>query len=858
MIHSHKKLTNSEKECKKCVLHKKCYFSNNIGGRGAAHPTWLFVGQNPGKDEDKYGKAFVGKSGQLLIGLIKDIGFPKGTIRLTNAVRCWSGDRNPPPENDDITACRPYLLEEIKRVKPKVVVILGGVALKAVTGKSSIGITRMRGTVWEEDGILYIPAFHPAALMRDKNKLESFIHDLKLAFEIAETGIPEAKGFDHTLVASYDEGMDWIKWLEEEEQSLCTDYETQGSKKTSRGYKADPFADDACCLSVAYCWEPGKSVGIPLLHRDAPFSKEKGMSLIARISLMNRRRNRAGLKSEAYQAVFDLMFPYVTHNVSLFELDFDPYLAHHLLNEELKMPGLSQLTWNYTDMGGYDKPLEEYIKNHPECDVKKGGSYGNIPYYDFLGPYNCGDTDASKRLRIVLEPKLEEQDLTYVYQKITLPATYPVVDYHVNGICIDKKLASNLSAKWRLRMQELTDLCRQHTDVVLLEQLEVVDKQKKWKIEEKQRLREGKRTRNMPDYEHTFNPGSDKDCRRVWFEIARLDVQGLTDKKQPKVDKATRLALWDEHDIVKWVHEYKSLSKFGGTYVEKLLNQSDSKGIYRGFYDLTGTVTGRMTSDLQQLPRGTTNEDVKRCVISRFGDEGGVAEIDVSQGEVRVWAIASRDKSLRKAFSEGKDVHTWSASLAFDVPYDEVSDELRSNTKAIVTFGLMYRRRANALASDMGWTVEEAQKFIDKYFRIFKGVWEKGEYYASFAKQNGYLLNMFRRRRRLPDAQSSQDYIRERALRQGINFPIQSTLHDIMMYAEYEIWKAFKKNKLKSKLCGETHDGIIVDYLKDELSTITHIAKTVFENLPFEWIDIPMVIDIEVGPNLLDLKKIKF
>lgn len=858
MVHSHRKLTNKEKECTSCGLHKTCYFSNKIDGRGAAHPTWLFVGQNPGKDEDKYGKAFIGQSGQLLVGIIKDIGFPKGTIRLTNAVRCWSGKGNPPPENEHIMACRHYLLEEIKKVKPKVVVILGGTALKAVTGKSSAGITRMRGIVWEQDGILYIPAFHPAALMRDKNKLGSFTHDLKLARDIADTGMPESKDFDYTLVESYDEGMDCLKWLEKVESSLCTDYETQGSKKTPRGYKADPFADDALCLSAAWCWEPGKAIGIPLLHKDAPFSEERGLSLLARISLMNRRRNKLGLKSEAYQAVFDLMFPNVTHGVSFFQLDFDPYLAHHLLNEELKMPALSQLTWNYTDMGGYDNKLIEYIKSNPECDPKKGGSYGNIPYYDLLGPYNCGDTDASKRLRIALEPKLEEQDLMYVYRTVLLPATYPVIDYHVNGICIDKKLAGHLSAKWRLRMEELTELCRNDPEVKALEAMENREARLKWQKEEKQRIKSGKRVRKQPVFAHIFNPGSGKDCSRVWFEIKGLEVIGLTDKGMPKTDKETRLFLWGGHDTIKWVHEYKSLDKLGGTYVEKLLNLSDDRGIYRGFYDLTGTVTGRMISDLQQLPRGTTNEDVKRCIISRFGDKGGVAEIDVSQGEVRVWAICSKDKNLRRAFKEGKDVHTMSASLAFDVPYEKVSKKMRIDTKSIVTFGLMYRRRANALASDMGWTVEEAQTFINKYFKIFRGVWEKGEWYSDFAKQNGYLLNMFRRRRRLPDAQSSRDYIRERALRQGINFPIQSTLHDIMLYAEYQVWKGFRKNKLESKLCGETHDGLIIDYLKSELDIIVKICKNVFENLPFKWIDIPMVIEIEVGPNLVELEKIKF
>ncbi len=856
------KLPDSQKVCMKCSLHETCSFSNKIPGRGSNHPTWMFVGQNPGQDEDKQGECFVGRTGNFLVPILRDLKFDMKKVRLTNAVRCWSGLGNPAPNNDHVTACKPYLMDEIKRYKPKVIVILGATALKAVTGKT--GITRMRGTAWQENGTYYVAAIHPAGVMRDMpGRSEDFVHDMELARDIVGTGIVQKKYKNHTLVESFDEAMDCLAWLEKRDEPLFTDYETKGSKKTKRGWKADPFAKDACCLSVAYCWKPGYSLGIPLLHRDAPFSKAKGLKLLARINLMHRRRNKNRLESEAYQAVFDLMFPFVTHKIAYPILAFDPYTAHHLLDEERKMPGLSQLTWNYLDMGGYDNEQIEYVKTHPECDPKKGGTYDNIPFYDLLGPYNCCDTDAGKQLVELFTPMLEEQKLMYVYKTVVLPATYPVVEYHINGIRIDRKLSSKLAAKGRLRMEAITEECRRHPDVEKYERRIKRLGEKEWDELENERIASGKTHRKKPDFLHVFNPGSDDDCRAVLFDIAKSAITGkkiqpikFTAKGKPSVDKESRAELMDDHVIVGLKEEYSALTKFVGTYVEKLLTECDDEGIYRGFYDLTGTVTGRMVSDLQQLPRGTTNEDVRKCIISRFGKDGGVADIDVSQGEVRVWAICSKDKMLRKAFKEGKDVHRMSASWAFKIPEKDVTEKQRDNIKSMVTFGIMYRRRANALAADMKWSVDKAQEFIDNYFAIFKGVWEKGEYYANFAKEYGYLLNMFNRRRRLPDAMSNSMFIRERALRQGVNFPIQSTLHDIMLYAQYQIWKRFKQNKLRSLLCGETHDGLIIDYYKPELKTIVKISKDVFDKLPFKWIDVPMVIEIKTGPNLFNMEEI--
>src|SRR5690606_37116096 len=124
---------------------------------------------------------------------------------------------------------------------------------------------------------------------------------------------------------------------------------------------------------------------------------------------------------------------------------------------------------------------------------------------------------------------------------------------------------------------------------------------------------------------------------------------------------------------------------------------------------------------------------------------------------------------------------------------------------------LIFGRAAPALAADFGWTEERAQRFIDNYFTVFSGVRRQIEAFRSFILEHGYITNLLGRRRRLPESQSPQQGIRERALRQGVNFPIQSLLHDLMLYCAAMVLEEFKRYDLRSVMCGEAHDSIILD-----------------------------------------------
>jgi uracil-DNA glycosylase len=155
--------------CQRCVLGSTRI--NPVVGRGAIHAPVMIIGEGPGQNEDEQGLPFVGKSGQLLEKILASVNFStEQEIYICNVVRCRPPD-NRVPSPDEIAACKPYLLEQIRLVDPQVILLTGATALKALTGRKE-GITKIRGEWIEWEGRLCMPIFHPAYLLRNQSKEE--------------------------------------------------------------------------------------------------------------------------------------------------------------------------------------------------------------------------------------------------------------------------------------------------------------------------------------------------------------------------------------------------------------------------------------------------------------------------------------------------------------------------------------------------------------------------------------------------------------------------------------------------------------------------------------------------------------
>lgn len=179
MMNSWEELESSCKSCNKCKLANGR--NNVVIGCGNKNAKIMFIGEGPGADEDAQGIPFVGKAGKLMNMAFAGVGMNREEVYIANVVKCRPpGNRN--PEKDEVEACMEYLQTQIKLVNPKIIVLLGNVALKNILGEE-YGITQARGKWIEKDGIKYMATFHPAALLRDETKKIAFWKDLKMVQE---------------------------------------------------------------------------------------------------------------------------------------------------------------------------------------------------------------------------------------------------------------------------------------------------------------------------------------------------------------------------------------------------------------------------------------------------------------------------------------------------------------------------------------------------------------------------------------------------------------------------------------------------------------------------------------------------
>ena len=175
MFNTWEELEESIKNCEKCKLCKTR--KNIVFGSGNRVANIMFIGEGPGADEDEMGMPFVGKAGKLMDKAFEGVGIDREKVYIANIVKCRP-PQNRVPEKDEASACIDYLRNQVMLIKPKIIVLLGSTALKNILGEE-YSITKVRGNLITKKDIIYIPTFHPAALLRDETKKIDFWKDLE-------------------------------------------------------------------------------------------------------------------------------------------------------------------------------------------------------------------------------------------------------------------------------------------------------------------------------------------------------------------------------------------------------------------------------------------------------------------------------------------------------------------------------------------------------------------------------------------------------------------------------------------------------------------------------------------------------
>ena len=234
-------------------------------------------------------------------------------------------------------------------------------------------------------------------------------------------------------------------------------------------------------------------------------------------------------------------------------------------------------------------------------------------------------------------------------------------------------------------------------------------------------------------------------------------------------------------------------------------------------------------------------KEIRRAFIPRNKDYSILAA-DYSQIELRIIAALSGDKSMIDAFKNNIDIHSSTASKVFGVALKDVSEDMRRKAK-MVNFGIIYGITAFGLSQRLDIKRSEAKEIIDNYFEQFPDIKTYMDSMIDFARENGYVETIKKRKRHLKDINSRNAPMRGFAERNAINAPIQGSAADIIKIAMINIREEMQLKKLKSKLLLQVHDELVFDLFNGEKEVM---LKLVEKNMT-EAVKLQVPLDVEIG-----------
>lgn len=802
--------------CTKCGL---CKFRKNIcNGTGNPKAKIFIIGEAPGGKEDAYAQPFVGPAGQLLRRLMIQAGLDYRDVFFSNIVRCIPRDAKGEiraPSYEEMAACAAYLEEEILTVKPTVIVPAGNTALRYIMGAKNLNITRQRGLeIWSDRYNCKIcPMFHPAAILRNPKYEGVTVQDL-IRIKASSTSSTLTKiGLGTYEVADTKEKVDQLFHYLETEPEISIDIET-----TSLDWMTSQI------ISIGFCWKERTGWCLPLLNvkkplngdptEDAPTRFWDDATYLDIIERLKKVAETPEKKWYTWNGKFDLKH-LLCAGISFKGSCSDGMLMHHLLDENAEnLHGLKDCAWTFTDMGGYDKPVDDFFTNYRKLKRQ----YIYLPH-EILTLYNAADADCTFRICRKFEPMLQAQGLTRLFKQIVMPMSDVFFQTELTGAQVDTDYIEKLRVEYTAKKEEL--------------ETKIFDKTGE------------------------FNIRSAKELRKVLYEDNGFETDRLTKAGELSTDKNTLAELLKEHSastVLANLLEYKKTMTMLSTFIKGMSSHLDKNGRVHSTYKLHGTATGRSSSaepNLQNIPRDST---IRGMFISKPGHT--LIEADYGQAEFRFWAYYSQDPQMIADIASGKDIHKMTASSAFGIPIDQITKKQRQDAKAIV-FGLMYGRGVASVAEQLKITEEEAQRVVDVFFGRYPQAkrWLKDIVY--FARHHGYVKNHFGRLRRLPGINSTDQEVRGEAERQAKNSPIQSGASDMTFIASMRIRRELEKNNLHGQLVLTVHDSVIYEVPDNEVDASVKIIKTEIER-PIEGVNVKMMAEIKRGVRWGELEEVHF
>lgn len=485
---------------------------------------------------------------------------------------------------------------------------------------------------------------------------------------------------------------------------------------------------------------------------------------------------------------------------------FDAGIAAYLLNP-LKN------TYTYDDLA--KEYLQVYLPSTEEIfDTAKLPDLSAVSD-ELAGCYAGNMAYAVYRVREIMEQRLEAEGMSRLYQAIEIPLAFTLADMEEAGIRVEAEELKAYGERLQVRIGELEEKIYQEAG-------------------------------------ETFNINSPKQLGVILFE--KLQLPGGRKTKSGYSTAADVLEkLAPDHPIVSDILEYRQLAKLKSTYADGLSAFIGPDGRIHSTFNQTITATGRISSTEPNLQNIPVRMELGRLIRKVFLPADGCVFIDAdySQIELRVLAHMSGDEKLIAAYRQAEDIHRITASEVFHVPFDEVTPLQRRNAKA-VNFGIVYGISSFGLSQDLSISRKEAQQYIEKYFETYPGIKGFLDGCVEQAKEQGYSVTMFGRRRPVPELKSSNFMQRSFGERVAMNAPIQGTAADIIKIAMIRVNERLKREQLRARLLLQVHDELLIEAPLEEVDQVQRILEE--EMTHAADLKVKLEIDMHTGNSWYEAK----
>lgn len=758
----------------------------------------MVIGESVTAIEAKRGTPMTGRGAEVLKETMAKVGLPTDTdhVYYTTALKCAipkkKGRKFP---KDAQVNCRTHLLQEIHRVKPKLILVCGATALMTLTGDSSIKITTEYGRVREYDflpDIKVIPIMNPGVLLHKPGDYKPFLAMIQLAATIYKGGKTADTGESFWTVCDTKEKCHqlWQEMMNKKVEWCAMDIETTGLD-----YRTAEF------LMLGICFEPNHTYIIPREMR----------------SLVHNFIDNVPWKCIWQHGKYDkkVMWRRGLGNISI---DGDTMYQHYVL-DETSTHDLGYLSKVYLNAEEYKYKMNQEWKSVTLESYPK--------YFEALCERVAVDCDYTLQLFHVFNDILDQPEnapLKTLYNDFLIPAANFLSRVEQNGLLIDEDYLNTLDERYTKLLDnikiEIENLAAPFWDPALY-----------------------KTQADAKSASAKFNPGSPK--QMAWMVFDRLKLKPRI-KKGRSSSKEVLGSIENPPQLIQKVLEYRSVQKEHSTYVRGLLNAKDEDGKVRSTFNLHVTATGRLSSkepNVQNQPSANGVGNIRKAFIAPKGRI--LAEIDYSGAELRWLAFLSGCPVLSDVFIQDRDLHNETAIALFGENFTK-KDRMRAKA---VNFGIPYGIGATAIADEHNIPVSEAQEMIDGWNRKYYGAAEYLQWCADQVAEGNYLETLFGRRRRFGlVAPTTIKALQNEAK----NFPIQSSSSDLLLDCSLILEEPLAQ-KYDTYIVNLIHDSVLLDIPADKqtLMDVGEYANRVMTRRPIERFNcpIPFKTDFEIGLN---------